>query len=148
MSTPTMRTPMPELRQLEKDVQREQYKLLEAMGYWIGWMSQPRKSHQTTGLGDLYAMHKIRGVLWVESKQDEGKQSPAQRDFQIACLSFGVACVVGGVPELVHYLNYGKILRWPRRLQDRPELPNPAAGGRLLDHAIAEWNHRLFLART
>jgi hypothetical protein len=140
MSAPINRTPMPVLRTREKVIYEQCWQLLRLTGWVVYRLSQPRASHQTLGLPDLYAIHPDHGVLWVECKTDIGKQSPAQHDFQLTHLNSGVASICGGAPELQHYLTTGQILRWPRSLQEHPEKSNLAAHGQLLDRAIAEWN--------
>jgi hypothetical protein len=142
MSTPTMRTPMPVLHDREKVVYEQCCSLLRQLGFRVSRLSQPRKSKQSLGLADLWATHAVKGALWMECKTDVGKQSPPQRDFQLGCLEANIACICGGMAELIHWLNKREVLRWPRRLQGHPEIPNPAAGGRMLDLAIVEFNRR------
>lgn len=99
----------------EKVVYEQCCQLLKLYGFAVYRLAQPRRSMQSLGLPDLYAMHADRGVLWMECKMDIGKQSPAQRAFQAQCQYAKVPYVCGGTPELAHWLNTrGDILPWPR----------------------------------
>jgi hypothetical protein len=102
------------LRLHEKHVYEQGISLLRQMGWAVYRLSQPRASRQTLGLADVYAMHDRRGPLWWEAKREGGKQSARQKAFQNQCIACGVPYVLGGIPELAHWLRSGEILPWPR----------------------------------
>lgn len=92
---------------LEKEIQREAFKELRAHGFTVYWFSQKRRTGQTKGPGDLYAVHEERGlVVWYECKTPTGEQSPAQKDFEHAhrYTHETVTVVVGGIEAVRHYL--------------------------------------------
>jgi hypothetical protein len=69
---------------LEKDEQRECWRVLLACGFQVKWLSQAWASGQTKGIPDLFARHHGKGLLlWVECKNpmDPAPWTPAQRAF-------------------------------------------------------------------
>lgn len=94
-------------QRLEKEIQAEAFKELRAHGFTVYWFSQKRRTGQTKGPGDLYAVHEERGlVVWYECKTPTGEQSPAQKDFEHAhrYAHKSVRVVVGGIEAVRHYL--------------------------------------------
>ena len=92
---------------LEKEIQAEAFRELRSRGFTVYWFSQKRRTGQTKGPGDLYAVHEERGlVLWYECKTPTGEQSPAQKDFEHAhrYAHQSVKVVVGGIEAVRHYL--------------------------------------------
>lgn len=76
---------------LEKDEQRECWRLLLALGWQVKWLSQAQRSQQSKGLPDLFARHHRRGLLlWVEVKRPDKPSpfTPEQRAFRDDCLPF------------------------------------------------------------
>lgn len=96
----------------EKVVQRRIFNRLKELGAAVYWMSQPRESGITPGTGDLLAF--IPGdpwrQVWIEVKAHGGRQSVAQRRFQVRCELAGIPIIVGGMAEVEAYLKgeYGK----------------------------------------
>lgn len=117
MSTPTVRTPQVMLARLEKDEYEQGCSLLRQLGWVVYRLSQPRASKQSLGVADTWVMHPNGRSFWWEVKRDVGKQSPAQQRFQALCRECGVTHVIGGVRELLYFLQRGEILAWPRSLQ-------------------------------
>lgn len=92
---------------LEKEIQAEAFKELRAHGFTVYWFSQKRRTGQTKGPGDLYAVHEEKGLLvWYECKTPTGVQSPAQVYFEHAHrhMHRSVQVVVGGIEAMRHYL--------------------------------------------
>jgi hypothetical protein len=102
------------LKQSEKAIYEECCELLRVYNFAVYRLAQPRRSMQSLGIPDLYAMHGNRGAIWMECKTDVGKQTAYQKSFQNRCISAGVPYVVGAVPELAYWLKTGEILPWPR----------------------------------
>ena len=95
----------------ESDVQYACKRLLEATGWWCYALSQGRRTRQSAGLPDLYALHPQHGALWLECKQARGAQSPAQVKFQERCVQAQVPYVVArSVAELEAYLRLQKLV--------------------------------------
>jgi hypothetical protein len=96
----------PELEKArEKQVEQACDKLALAMGCEIMRYSQPRATKQTPGIPDRRYRHRSRGfVFWFECKATDGKQSPAQREFQLGEEACGQVYVLGGRPELARHL--------------------------------------------
>ena len=85
-------------KRLEKEIQRDVRNKYIAFGAIVYWLSQPRETKQTSGLGDLYIIHRrCRVAFWHETKTETGEQSSAQRDFEEWNAEAGVKVVVGGV---------------------------------------------------
>lgn len=90
----------------EADEQREIIALLELHG-WRTWRIGQRNATgtQDAGVADLYALHPRFGAVWVEAKRpDGGRQSPAQLDFQRACVAARVPYVCGALPAVRAFL--------------------------------------------
>jgi hypothetical protein len=95
----------------ESDIQYGCKRLLEAVGFWCGSLSQGRKTRQSAGLPDVIALHPQHGVLFVEAKQRTGVQSAAQQKFEQRCVAAGVPYVVArSVAELQGYLRLRGLL--------------------------------------
>ena len=98
---------------VEKDVQREVWRLLGLAGCKRYWMSQMRKTGQTKGIADLYAVHPRRGAAWIETKHPDcafardplaearSRQSKEQREFEDAHRGAGVAYLLVWDPQQV-----------------------------------------------
>lgn len=83
---------------LEKEIQRDVYKIYRAFGCELYWMSQARATRQTAGVPDLIVFHpRTRSMFYHECKTPRGKLSPAQVVFQEQCTRAGITVVVGGV---------------------------------------------------
>lgn len=88
---------------LEKDEQREVYRLYVAVGCDVIWFSQPRATMQTQGIPDLkvYCRRK-RLTWWHETKRPVGGvQSKDQQEFQRRAELCGEHYVLGGWEEAV-----------------------------------------------
>jgi len=85
----------------EKDVERQCDSLMAQLGWVAIRFSQARASHQTEGIPDRRYYHAGRRLaLWFEAKAPNGRQRPAQKQFQKMCESCGEVYVLGGVDEL------------------------------------------------
>lgn len=76
---------------LEKDEQRECWRLLLGLGWRVLWLSQAQRSQQSKGLPDLLARHRVRQLLlWVEVKRPDqpSEWTAFQRAFADERLSF------------------------------------------------------------
>lgn len=92
---------------LEGEIQKDCWKELRAAGFTMFWLSQKRRTKQSPGLGDLYGVHEEKGlIVWVEVKTPDGKQRPAQVDFEHAHRNAhkSVTYVKGGVAGVRHYI--------------------------------------------
>lgn len=89
--------------QLEKDEQRDVYRLYTALGCEVVWFSQPRATMQTEGIPDLKVYCRRKGLTWWhETKRPQGgKQSDAQKRFQARAEACGEHYVLGGWEEAV-----------------------------------------------
>lgn len=98
---------------LEKEVEHACDKLMQMLGWSIVRFSQPRNSMQTRGIPDRrYYPPKIAAygeaefyAFWMEVKRAGGKQSAHQKAFQEMCKYASEDYVLGGVDELLQYLN-------------------------------------------
>jgi hypothetical protein len=109
----------------EKDVEHAGDNLMQAHGFTVVRFSQPRASKQTAGIPDrryyraeLGRSSGIGGVvfsnphaLWWEAKAANGKQSPAQREFQTMAEECGETYLVGTEAVLRDYLARAGLLR-------------------------------------
>lgn len=89
----------------EKHVEALCDQLMAMYGYAVIRFSQPRHSMQTAGIPDrkyFGATHK--DGVWFECKRPGGKQSDAQRTFQLLAEYCGETYVLGGVDDLGTYL--------------------------------------------
>jgi hypothetical protein len=107
-------------RQSEKRVQAQIVSLIQAIGGQVNVIGRPspkdgrthRGTGQTPGLPDLYAFLPLRvdvpmrGV-WIEVKAAGGKLRPEQRLFMEMCHAAGVPHILGGVDQVVAYLQAG-----------------------------------------
>lgn len=85
--------------------QREVYKRFRAFGAEVYWLSQPRRTKQTPGLGDLWCMHpRERIAWWWETKHGAGKLEPAQERFRELCEQTHTLHGSGGVAEAEEFL--------------------------------------------
>jgi hypothetical protein len=91
---------------LEKTVQQHVKQALASLGFHVSDLSQPRRTMQTVGLPDLWAMHpRWRLALWIEVKRPGGKVSLAQSAWHQVARDAGVhVLVVWGVADLVEGL--------------------------------------------
>lgn len=88
---------------LEKDEQRDVYRLYVAVGCEVIWYSQPRATMQTPGVPDLKVYCLRKGLTWWhETKRPVGgQQSPEQKKFQRRAELCGEHYVLGGWEEAV-----------------------------------------------
>lgn len=88
---------------LEKDEQRDVYRLYVAVGCEVIWLSQPRATMQTEGIPDLKVYCRRKGLTWWhETKRPQGgKQSPSQARFQVLAEACGEQYVLGGWEDAV-----------------------------------------------
>lgn len=85
----------------EKDVERLCDSLMSQLGYEIIRFSQARATNQTPGIPDRKYFHAVRGrAVWFECKREGGKQSTAQRRFQLLAQLCDEDYVLGGIEEL------------------------------------------------
>lgn len=110
------------LRPTEKQVQAAVRRLLAMVGCAVWDTSQPFRAAITPGVPDLIVFHPRRGLFFVEVKRPGGRVSDAQRAFAQHCRDAGVAYVLGGVDEVLTFLNAAKPPASPITL-------TPAAGG-------------------
>jgi hypothetical protein len=83
---------------LEKEIQRDVWRLYRKHGCQVWWMSQPRATKQTPGPGDLIVFHARTGnAWWHETKTSTGEQEPAQKVFEEYCLTCDWQYVLGGI---------------------------------------------------
>jgi hypothetical protein len=104
----------------EKEVEHQCDTLMKSLGWTVVRFSQPRNTMQSPGIPDRryyppcnHAAARILGshvqtlhaAFWLECKRPGGKQSAHQRAFQEMCEAADEPYVLGGIPELVQYLN-------------------------------------------
>ena len=96
----------------EKQVESQCDQLMKSLGWSVIRFSQPRNTMQTLGIPDRRYYPPDTGdraipiyAFWMEVKREGGKQSPHQAKFQAVCEAAGDNYVLGGVAELVKYLN-------------------------------------------
>jgi hypothetical protein len=96
----------PVVDQLEKDEQRDVYRLYVALGCEVVWFSQPRATMQTEGIPDLKVYCRRKGLTWWhETKRTVGgRQSDEQRHFQQRATCCGEEYVLGGWEEAVQFV--------------------------------------------
>jgi hypothetical protein len=70
-----------------QEAQRQCYRVFESAGCTVYWLSQARRTGQTPGLPDLivFGPPGQKWCLMWETKNGRGKQSEAQRKFQLNC---------------------------------------------------------------
>jgi hypothetical protein len=104
---------------LEREIQADVIELYTRLGCIVKPTSGGRRrgTRNAPGLPDLYVFPPLRrrpsGLadliaprtpFWHETKRPGGKQSPAQREWQIECAYRGVGYVVGGTEAAIIYL--------------------------------------------
>lgn len=99
----------------EKEVEHQCDQLMLQLGWRIVRFSMARATRQTFGIPDrrFYPPQPeykrpstvMRRAFWMEVKRPGGKQSEHQRKFQAMVEADGEDYVLGGIPELVQYLN-------------------------------------------
>lgn len=91
-----------ELPPLEKDEQRDVYRLYVALGCDVIWFSQPRATMQTPGIPDLKVYCERKALTWWhETKAEQGTQSPAQIEFERRAHVCGEHYILGGWDQAV-----------------------------------------------
>jgi hypothetical protein len=81
---------------LEDDVQVRIAHIYAAVGCFVVWFSQKRRTGQTPGIPDLYVIHPTKGAWWHEVKRAKGSRvRPAQAEFRKCCLAANVPHVIG-----------------------------------------------------
>lgn len=94
----------------EAALQSEIKALYERFGCHVTVLSQRRRfgargTGQKAGIPDLFIMApRNGGCWWHETKTADGKQSEAQRDFELRCDDAGVTYVLGGWREACQQL--------------------------------------------
>jgi len=88
----------------EKQVQAAIVKRLSRLGVAVYSTSQARASRVSPGLPDLVCIDRHRGVFFVETKAEGGKQRPERRVFQERCEEAGGSYVLGGLAEVEAFL--------------------------------------------
>ena len=81
----------------EKEEQRVVRRMFRACGMIVYWLSQPRTTKQTPGIGDLYVFYITEpynrdhafAFWWETKRQIGGKLSPDQVEFQELCHKAG-----------------------------------------------------------
>lgn len=99
-------------QQLEKDEQREVYRLYTSLGCEVVWFSQPRKTMQTEGIPDLLVFCRRKSLAWWhETKRPKGgKQSDRQKWFQDIAQACKQHYILGGWEEAVRaVIMYGLV---------------------------------------
>lgn len=84
----------------ERDIQTQGVALYRRAGCTVIHLSQPRRTMQTPGIPDtkVYAPH-LGQSWWHEWKGPRGKQSEAQRQFQVNAVRCGERYIIGGLTE-------------------------------------------------
>lgn len=94
---------------LEREVQRDVIDLFESLGCVVARLSQYHRlgsgTRQAVGLPDLFVFPPLRArpplPFFVEVKAPSGRQSGAQREWQLLCEARGLACLVGGTEAAI-----------------------------------------------
>lgn len=96
----------------EKQVEAAGDRLMTTLGFTVIRFSQARATMQTPGISDRLYINPARELaVWWEAKSSKGKQSPAQRSFQLLIESVGWAYVVGTDDALIGYLESRTLLK-------------------------------------
>ena len=84
----------------EKEIQAQGVALYRRAGCTVVHLSQPRRTMQTPGIPDtkVYAPQ-CSQAWWHEWKGPRGKQSEAQRAFQVRAVRCGERYILGGLRE-------------------------------------------------
>lgn len=86
----------------EKRVEADGDAFMELLGFTPIRLSQPRATCQSAGIPDRKYFNARKGIaLWWEAKTEKGKQSPAQRAFQINAESCGETYILGTDAALI-----------------------------------------------
>ena len=89
----------------ERDLRAVGVQMLRAMGCRVDVFSENRATRNTPGVPDVYAfLPNGRGTVWWESKGPRTVTTPAQEDFETACLACGQPYVRGTVADLAQFL--------------------------------------------
>jgi hypothetical protein len=92
------------LTPLEKSVGSECDRLCTMMGWDVVRFSQSRATRQTRGIPDR-KYYRDEDTFWFECKAEGGRQSVHQKAFQKMCEAAGETYLLGGLVELLEYLN-------------------------------------------
>lgn len=125
----------------EKAVQRQIVGLLRLLGWqvWVLGTVRRRGDHpgtmQTPGAPDLLCLGPVThpGLLCVEVKAKGGRLRPDQQRFRDACQAAGVPHVVGGLDDVVRWLEAHGIRtgrQWALEDEGRIGTPCPPSGAR------------------
>lgn len=96
-----------ELNPFERQEQARCVKLLRTIGFTVWDLSQYRRANQTPGLPDLMAKHEGRGFAFtLECKGQEGRVSPAQKEYARLAERCGERHLIGGYETLMTYLTH------------------------------------------
>lgn len=92
-------------RKPETDIQLRVARIYACVGGRVKWLSQPRQTMQTPGLGDLYILlPRGLGDVWHETKTPTGRTRKAQLEFAAECKEADVPYVKGGADEAWAFL--------------------------------------------
>jgi hypothetical protein len=95
------RTPAKPRPPLEKHVEAIGRRMMTLLGFQTWHLSQARATNQTPGWPDMLFTHRERGLaVWWEAKRPGGKQSPAQREFELSVTACGQHYVCGTDDDL------------------------------------------------
>jgi hypothetical protein len=104
-----------EISAREKEIEAEGDRIMRALGFDVVRFSHPGPTKQTPGIADRRYRHARRRIaLWWEAKAEWGRQSPAQRDFQLTEEACGQTYVLGTHAELLNWLQLHRICRRER----------------------------------
>lgn len=99
----------------EAAVEHEGDRIMRALGFDVVRFSHPGRTKQTPGIADRRYRHARRRLaLWWEAKAEWGRQSPAQRAFQLAEEACGQVYVLGTHEDLLNWLMARHICRRER----------------------------------
>ena len=89
----------------ERDLRAVGVQMLRAMGARVYVFSENRPTRNAPGTPDVYGfLPNGRGTVWWESKGPRTVTTPAQVEFEAACLACGQPYVRGTVADLAHFL--------------------------------------------
>lgn len=110
-----------ELAELEDEHVEAGDRLMGALGFTVVRLSQKRASKVTPGLPDRRYYHgKRRLFVWWEAKAEWGRQSKAQREFQILVESADDPYVLGGIDALKAWLVENNVATFDERGLPQP----------------------------
>lgn len=116
----------PSLDTLGKDADEDAHqvegdRIMRALGFDVVRLSQKQRSKVTEGLPDRRYYHRRRRLfVWWESKAAWGRQSPAQREYQLMCDESGDPYVLGTIDALKQWLVDNQVATF-----DESGLPQP-----------------------